>query len=166
MIKRKLKKKTIKNARKQSLSIRYSAWFSPYLKRKSKKGKLVRKTTLPYITKAECGVYIIRSKRTKKILYVGNSGSQLYKTLYRHFQDWRKSRQYRAEYRDPNKYEVMIFLTKSCLNASNLEQFYINKLGPRDGIMKPAVDQMEIQFSGTPNPSVIKEVMQFDEAPF
>ncbi|MEL7532348.1 MAG: GIY-YIG nuclease family protein [Bacteroidota bacterium] len=165
MIKRKLKKKTIKNARKQNLSIRYSAWFSPYLKRKNKKGKLIRKTTLPFITKAQCGVYIIRSKKTKKILYVGYSASQLYKTLYRHFQDWRKSSQYRAEYRDADKYEVMIILTRSCLNAANLEQFYINKLGPRDGIMKPQVDQMEIHFTSAINPEKVKDIWDI-EVPF
>ena len=165
MIKRKLKKKTIKNARKQSLSIRYSAWFSPYLKRKNAKGKMVRKTTLPFITKAQCGVYIIRSKRSKKILYVGYSGSQLYKTLYRHFQDWRKSSQYRAEYRNPDQYEVMVILTRSCINAGNLEQFYINKLEPRDGIMKPKVDQMEIQFVGAVNPEKVKDIWDI-EAPF
>ncbi|MEM6342532.1 MAG: GIY-YIG nuclease family protein [Bacteroidota bacterium] len=166
MIRRKLKKKTIKNARKQSLSIRYSAWFSPYLKRKNRKGEMVRKTTLPFITKAKCGVYVIRSKRTKKILYVGYSGSQLYKTLYRHFQDWRKSNQYRAEYRNPNQYEVMVILTQSCVNASALEQYYINKLEPRDGIIKLLLSPEEIRFSGAISPEKIDDIMVFDQAPF
>lgn len=35
------------------------------------------------------GVYVIRSRRTREILYVGESHTgQLYKTLTRHFQSW------------------------------------------------------------------------------
>ena len=62
-------------------------------------------------------------------------------------------------------YEVMVILTRSCINAGNLEQFYINKLGPRDGIMKPKVDQMEIQFVGAVNPAKVKDIWDI-EAPF
>ena len=39
------------------------------------------------------GIYII--KQNGKIVYVGQSGYNLYKTMYRHFQSW-DSRQKRA----------------------------------------------------------------------
>jgi hypothetical protein len=39
-------------------------------------------------TENKSGVYLIKSKRTNKIVYVGYSASNLYKTMYRHFQSW------------------------------------------------------------------------------
>jgi len=53
-----------------------SKWFRPY-----KKGK----TTLPNRYYNKAGVYVIKSKQTGKVLYVGYSATNLKKTLYRHF---------------------------------------------------------------------------------
>lgn len=149
---KKTRKKTIKNAKGQKLSIRRTGWFKPYIVIKGK-----RRATLPFITKAECGVYIIRSKRSRKILYVGHSGKQLYKTLYRHFQDWSSSSQYRTTYKRPAEYEIMVITTRACLNAYMIEQFYHHKLKPRDGLRKLEVPKSEIVFSGMPNPAIIKD---------
>lgn len=49
------------------------------------------KPNLPHLTTTEkqAGVYLIKSNRTGKIVYVGYSENQLYKTIYRHFQKWK-----------------------------------------------------------------------------
>ena len=47
----------------------------------------------------QSGVYIIADKKSKELLYVGYSTYDLYKTMYRHFQAWPRSKsnwQYRA----------------------------------------------------------------------
>lgn len=77
------------------------------------------------------GVYII--KENGKIVYIGYSGSNLYKTMYRHFQAWRDATQRRVEYnpKGRKKYSVrIIYCTKS--QAPRLEKMLIKKIGPRD----------------------------------
>lgn len=145
----KLKKRTITTPKGRKAVIRYSPWFSPYF---TKKGAKKPVTALQYVTKSQCGVYIIRSKRTKEILYVGHSSKQLYKTLYRHFQDWESSTQYRATYYQHSAYEIMIILTGSCDTAYMTEQYYIHKVKPRDGVRKLEVPIDEISFVGLPKP--------------
>ena len=55
-----------------------SKWRPPY----TKDGK----TNFPLRKKS--GVYLIKKKDLGSIVYVGFSGSDLYKTMYRHFQQW------------------------------------------------------------------------------
>jgi hypothetical protein len=45
------------------------------------------------LTKAR-GVYLIRDKRTKSIVYAGSSKNSLYGTLSRHFQSWRRAKKF------------------------------------------------------------------------
>ncbi|MEO0470874.1 MAG: hypothetical protein AAF206_14700 [Bacteroidota bacterium] len=73
----KLRRKQIKAPGGKKFVIRQSRWFAPYVR---KPGQKRLTATLPFITRSNCGVYIIRSKRTKKILYVGHSAKQLQKT--------------------------------------------------------------------------------------
>jgi hypothetical protein len=51
------------------------------------------------------GCYVIRDARTHQALYVGSSATDLYRTLTRHFQDWRRgkdsNRYYRRTGHDP-----------------------------------------------------------------
>lgn len=153
----KLRKKTVKTPNGRKANFRISPWFSPYAKTK---GKI--RQTLPFVTRSKCGVYLIRSKRTKEILYVGHSGHQLQKTLYRHFQSW-KDKQYRATYSNKFAYEVMVILTPSCPLAYMAEQFYLHKIQPRDGIRKLEIPIDQIDFSYMPNPPKIQveEVVPF-----
>lgn len=73
------------------------------------------------------GVYIIYKKNT--IIYVGFSGNNLYRTMYRHFQDWKKSKQYRAVY-DPNDVKVRVIYCKTPIQAYRLEKALILKYDP------------------------------------
>jgi len=76
------------------------------------------------------GVYIIRKK--KVILYIGYSGVDLYKTMYRHFQDWNDYSQVRVEYKNIGNLKVDIILTSTKLEASRLEKALIIKYKPKD----------------------------------
>lgn len=60
---------------------RMDKWEKPY------KGK--NKTT-KYMHRGKTGVYVLRCKVTKDILYVG-MGSCVYKAFYRHFHKWKDS---------------------------------------------------------------------------
>ena len=136
----KLRKKSIKTQQGKKTAVRVSKWFLPYYRTKSG----AYRTTLQYITRSQCGVYIIRSRKTKEILYVGYSSGQLYKTLYRHFQKWDDKTQYRASYSQKSAYEVMVVLTMSCKLSYIIEQYYHKTLKPRDGIRRLELNWDEI----------------------
>ena len=76
------------------------------------------------------GVYIIRNK--KDILYIGYSGTDLYKTMYRHFQKCNDKSQVRIEYKNINNLKIDIILTSTKLQASRLEKALIIKYKPKD----------------------------------
>jgi len=76
------------------------------------------------------GIYLIREKSSKEIIYIGMSKSNAYKALYRHFQVW-NDRQYRVVYQDRDKYEVRVILI-SYQEAIILERKLIKKYKPRD----------------------------------
>jgi hypothetical protein len=76
------------------------------------------------------GVYIIRNK--KDILYIGYSGVDLYKTMYRHFQKWNDYSQVRVEYKNISNLKIDIILTSTKLQASRLEKALIIKYKPKD----------------------------------
>lgn len=98
-----------------------SKWFAPYLNDKAQ---------IP--TTLKSGVYLIKNK-DNKIVYIGFSNSQLYKTILRHFQKW-EDKQYRATYeRATHKIRVIIC---SPSKAADLEVFLINKFNPSDNFMK------------------------------
>ena len=85
--------------------------------------------------KKRSGIYII--KENNKIVYVGMSGYNLYKTMYRHFQSWEDT-QYRVTYQDQidtNKYTVRVVLC-SPAKAEKLEKGLILKYQPRDNAHK------------------------------
>lgn len=106
-----------------------------------------RKTRLGF-TRNKSGIYIIKEqsgyykqtpaqRRSNKgsIVYVGKSGTQLYKTILRHFQTWTDSEQKRIVYNKAkvkkNRYTIkVIFAPASKINT--LENQYINYYLPRD----------------------------------
>lgn len=73
------------------------------------------------------GVYIVY--KGKEIIYVGFSKNNLYRTLYRHFQDWSKSKQYRAVF-NPENVKVRVVYTKTAKQAFILEAALIKKYDP------------------------------------
>lgn len=76
----------------------------------------------------QSGVYLIKNT-ADKIVYVGYSETQLYKTIYRHFQSWNDRTQRRATF--PRDYKVRVILTTPA-RALTLEKYLINKLQPKE----------------------------------
>jgi len=102
-------------------------WYKAY--KKTKKGTLKPNPHIPWVRTC-CGVYLIRSRKTKKIKYIGHSKSDIYKTMYRHFQDWDDPTQYRATY-SPGYYEVGLIPTKK-ERVEKLERYLVSKMRPED----------------------------------
>lgn len=100
-------------------------WDVPYIKGKTTKRFAYRKM----------GVYLIRDRNTKEILYIGMSKSNLAKTLYRHFQSWSNSWQYRVVYRDRIGYEVRVILTDE-ERVGYVESRLIRYFNPKDNRYK------------------------------
>lgn len=93
------------------------------------------KTNFPE-TQNRTGIYII--KENGVIVYVGKSGYNLYKTLYRHFQEWNHKWQRVTSYKNKlkkNNYTVrVVYCTVKQANA--LEKKLIMRYQPRDNTEK------------------------------
>ena len=104
---------------------------APYFE--TKQGKLKPALPLSYVN-GQSGVYIIRDEATKHIVYIGYSGTNLYKTLYRHFQSWEDKSQVRFTYPKTGYTVRLIFASKR--RAARMEKFLIKLLRPRDNEIK------------------------------
>lgn len=76
------------------------------------------------------GCYII--KKNKVILYVGYSGVDLYKAMYRHFQKWNDYSQVRVLYNNLKDLKVDIIICSTKLESSRLEKALIIKYKPKE----------------------------------
>lgn len=85
------------------------------------------KTNFPHTTK-KSGVYLIMNKKNE-IVYIGFSGTNIYKTMYRHFQSWNDPTQVRATF--PKKgYKIRVVFTTP-VKAHKLEKALILKYKPK-----------------------------------
>jgi hypothetical protein len=101
-----------------------SKFFPPYYKKNNS-----LKCSLDHSkVKDKTGVYLI--KQDSKIVYVGYSIGSLYKTIYRHFQDWNDKAQDRKVY-DKTGVKIRVFFCTP-KQADRLETYLIQKLKPRD----------------------------------
>lgn len=95
--------------------------------------------------KTACGVYVIRDKRSHRVLYVGSSNARLYDTVTRHFQQWKRKKNWwkgmHGAHHDPGMVyrrshcEVALHIT-SCSAALDREAELIHKLKPRDNLVQ------------------------------
>jgi excinuclease UvrABC nuclease subunit len=80
----------------------------------------------------QSGAYIIRHRRTREILYVGESHTgSLAKTLKRHFYPWRDDPERRHNTYDRQAVEVAVRLTPPT-TAVGAQDNLIRRLEPRD----------------------------------
>lgn len=94
--------------------------------------------------KGKAGVYVIREASSREIVYVGSSTKQLYDTLTRHFQTWRRWKGFwRGQYgegHDPgltyerDSVEVAVRVTPAS-RALDEEMRLIRRLKPRDNLI-------------------------------
>jgi excinuclease UvrABC nuclease subunit len=87
-------------------------------------------------TQGKTGVYIIREN--EKIVYIGYSSRNLYKTMYRHFQAWNHSTQEVVTYAGKLKKHRYTIRVVTCekSTAMKLERALIIKYKPRDNDVK------------------------------
>ena len=124
----KTQKYTLKN---KPTKVKVSEWFPPYQKVKGK-----RQTTLPSIVKKpKHGVYIIKRSGGKRPLYIGYSASNLYKTLYRHFQYWVEPKHQHATYKGKHGYRVRVLIPPASL-VKDLEHLLVQHFNPRDNHLR------------------------------
>ncbi|MCX6252270.1 MAG: GIY-YIG nuclease family protein [Bacteroidetes bacterium] len=89
------------------------------------------RTTFPD-TRKRSGIYII--KENDKIVYVGSSRTNLYRTLYRHFEHWKHRTQEVVTYvnkMNRQRYTVRIVLC-TAVQAIRLERALVIRHKPRD----------------------------------
>lgn len=85
--------------------------------------------------KDKAGVYLIRENG--KIVYVGRSATNLYKTLYRHFQTWKHPEQAVTSYKGRrHSYSVQVAILTPA-RAKTAEAALIRKHKPRDNRAMP-----------------------------
>ncbi len=100
------------------------------------------RTTHPE-TANRSGCYLI--KENGKLVYVGFSAKNLYKTMYRHFESWNHRQQEVISYKGNRKdYTVRVVLC-TALQAAKLEKGLIMKYKPRDNAQK--YTSYQIKFS-------------------
>ncbi len=90
-----------------------------------------------------CGAYVIRDKASRSVLYVGSSRARLYDTVTRHFQQWKRKKNWwkgmHGAGHDPglvyrrSHCEVAIRLV-SCGEELEEEAALIAQLSPRDNL--------------------------------
>lgn len=80
------------------------------------------------------GVYLIYKHNT--LLYVGFSRTDVYKSLYRHLQDWTDERQQRITYKNLGGIKVRVIYTSTGAKAKRLEGALILKHKPPHNINK------------------------------
>lgn len=109
-------------------------------------------------TTGKAGVYFIQENN--KITYVGYSGYNLYKTMYRHFQQWNHRTQIVVSYKNKtrNNYKVRVILCTPN-QAQRLELYFINKLKPRD-------NSNMIDFNYVPDAATVKDIQSFQNAEY
>lgn len=112
--------------------LKRTRWFRPY--KKSPTG-LKPRPTLPNKYYKRAGTYVIRSRKTGRVIYVGYSANNLKRTLYRHFQRWNDPKQPNRYTYDPRFYDITIYKVNS-RTAPKLEKALIKKYNPPDNKFK------------------------------
>src|SRR5574343_574092 len=80
--------------------------------------------------KKQSGVYMIYEN--EKIVYIGYSAKNLYKTLYRHFQKWNDSQTRITYSKTDDNIKIRVIYTNNGYQAYKLERALIVKHVPRD----------------------------------
>ncbi len=121
------------------------------------------RTTFPQ-TKNRSGVYLIKEAGT--LVYIGMSGNNLYRTLYRHFEAWRHPLQEVTTYQSrmkSKKYTVRVVLC-SPAQAVRLERALIIKYKPRDNDLK--YKGYQLTFSDQKTENEYSKALTIDQIPF
>jgi len=109
---------------------------SAYIKKKSSTSETIYRTNLVCLKHdiKQSGVYLLMSRSKRKIVYIGMSCDNLYKTIFRHLQTWNDSQQERFVY---DKEDILVkIILLNCKDTPRLERYYIEKYNPPDNKSK------------------------------
>lgn len=101
----------------------------------------------------KAGVYLIYNDT--ELRYIGYSGTDVYKTMYRHFQSWKDKTQVRVTYKNIKYVKCRIVYCNNSKQAEELERALIVKYKPIDNPNK--YDQYILTYKDENN---IKEYIQ------
>ena len=104
------------------------------------------------------GVYLIY--KNGELRYVGMSQSNLYKTMYRHFQNWEDKKQERVVYKYLSGIKCRVIYCTAA-QAAKLERALILKYKPTDNPNK-----LELFTLDASDEKMIQQVKEADEVPF
>lgn len=108
------------------MKARISAWFEPY-GNTNRMGSVIPGSNVHQKAAFKSGVYLIKDKNSKRIVYIGISKSNLYKTLYRHFQAW-NSKQERLVFEKKGFLIRIIFCPPN--KVQRLERYLVGLFNP------------------------------------
>jgi len=102
--------------------------------------------------KGKAGVYLIRDIDTHELLYVGSSATQLYATLTRHFQFWRRWKgHWKAQYATAGRHDPGVTYQRDRVEAAvritspsdslDEEARLIHRMRPRDNLIGQPDDE-------------------------
>ncbi|MDD5006525.1 MAG: hypothetical protein PHS93_10315 [Candidatus Omnitrophica bacterium] len=120
-----------------------SKWFNPYYKQKG-----TDRCTLTRISRRVSGLYFIRSRRTKKIIYIGYSLGRLYYTMYRHFEQWTTKYHEPVTFSRDSVQVRVLFCEKH--HVERLEHHFIRKYKPAYNRMQYDTEFIETKVTGAP----------------
>jgi hypothetical protein len=107
------------------------------------------------------GVYVIF--RGKKVIYVGFSKTNLYRTMYRHFQTWNdKTKQYRMLIKNLDNIKIAVIYCKGAKLAKLLENALILRYRPElnlniyDGYIMDTDEKRALDLLGQLQPGIIE----------
>ena len=109
---------------------------------------------------------------TYQLRYVGYSGKDVYKALYRHFQTWndrqvdRGERSERIVYKVRSDIRVRVIYCRSAAQASELEKALILKYRPKDNHDKLALLELTDDGKAMASDAMEAEFVENMEAPF
>lgn len=128
----------------------YHHWRPPFMDRAFWNSKRPgRARSFAYLGKRP-GIYLIRDGNV--LVYVGVSGSDVIKAMYRHFYSWEPDRWFYTQRRvtyptDSETHTTAIISTETQSQAWELEKTLIRMLGPRDNVVVDSLSGEPFEYS-------------------
>jgi hypothetical protein len=95
--------------------------------------------------KRQPGCYVIRDAGTRRVLYIGSAKKDLYDTMTRHFQSWRRGKQWWKGMRGPGAHDPGLVYQRSRSQVAiqlteenerlEVEAALIERFAPRDNLV-------------------------------
>jgi hypothetical protein len=127
--------------------------------------------------RGQSGCYVIRDAITGRVLYVGSAKNDLYATMTRHFQGWRRSKKWWKGMRGPGAHDPGLVYKRSASEVAiqlterderfEVEAALIARAAPRDNLVKhpDGAEEADPELAGEPDAGN-EELAGDEEIPF